>query len=98
MVSGFDACAGGGVKGHSRDDRPSPFNTFNGKKKTKKYIHEKKQCSLFDCLNAIAFAVGNVNVLECPLTLPSDGFVDSPLFFHQFTDYVQIPTYSLPCL
>ena len=25
---GGRACAGGGVKGHSRDDRPSPFNTF----------------------------------------------------------------------
>ena len=85
MVSGFGACAGGGVKGHSRDDRPSPFNTFNGKKRQKKYVHEKKQCSLFNCSNAIAFAVGNVNVLESPLTLSSDGFVEPPLFFHHFS-------------
>ena len=36
---GGRACAGGGVKGQSRDDRPSPFNIFNGKKD--EYIHEK---------------------------------------------------------
>ena len=42
----------------NRDDTRSPFNTFNGKKR-QKYIHEKKTVQ---CSNAIAFAVGNVDV------------------------------------
>ena len=70
-----------GVKGHSRRQVITIQHILMEKKT--KYIHEK--CSLFNCSNAITFAVGNINVFLGPLTLSSDGFVEPPLFFNHFS-------------
>ena len=53
--------------------------------KKDKYIHEKNNVQ---CSNAKAFAVGNVDVFEGPFTLESDGFVNPPLFFDHFGEYI----------